>query len=156
LADGSGHFVNAEACAGSEGQGSVIIRSLYAWLLLPECACGAVRPSPLQVQTEPVSHPKRCVKTVSDAPPNLDRTARRTGHSDFTWLLREVVDQKCVGGFRCASARAAGIYFQACSFNHSDISPSLESTTYERSANDYRTRRGRWCRNPLSPEKPKT
>jgi hypothetical protein len=33
---------------------------------------------------------------------------------------------------RCGSARAAGIYFQACSFNHSDISPSLESTTCER------------------------
>src|SRR5687767_1369268 len=31
--------------------------------------------------------------------------------------------------------------FQACSFNHSDISPSLESTTCERSPTDYRTRR---------------
>jgi hypothetical protein len=30
--------------------------------------------------------------------------------------------------------------FQACSFNHSDISPCLESTTCERSASDYRTR----------------
>src|SRR4030095_11058973 len=30
--------------------------------------------------------------------------------------------------------------FQACSFNHSDISPSLKSTTCERSATDYRTR----------------
>jgi hypothetical protein len=30
--------------------------------------------------------------------------------------------------------------FQACSFNHSDISPSLESTICERSVSDYRTR----------------
>jgi hypothetical protein len=34
----------------------------------------------------------------------------------------------------------AQIAFQACSFNHSDISPSLESTTCERSETDYRTR----------------
>jgi hypothetical protein len=34
----------------------------------------------------------------------------------------------------------AGIVFQACSFNHSDISPSLESTTCERSDGDYDTR----------------
>jgi hypothetical protein len=31
--------------------------------------------------------------------------------------------------------------FQACSFNHSDISPYLESTTCEQSISDYRTRR---------------
>src|SRR4026209_1624258 len=31
--------------------------------------------------------------------------------------------------------------FQACSLNHSDISPSLESTTCERSDSHYRTRR---------------
>jgi hypothetical protein len=30
--------------------------------------------------------------------------------------------------------------FQACSFNHSDISPSLESTVCERPDKDYRTR----------------
>ena len=38
-------------------------------------------------------------------------------------MLREVVELDCVGGFRCASGRASEIYFQACSFNHSDISP---------------------------------
>src|SRR4029453_11721139 len=38
-------------------------------------------------------------------------------------MLREVVDQNCVGGISCASARAPGVNFQACSFNHSDISP---------------------------------
>ena len=37
--------------------------------------------------------------------------------------MREVVDRKCVGGIWCASARASGVNFQACSFNHSDISP---------------------------------
>jgi len=35
----------------------------------------------------------------------------------------------------------ARFVFQACSFNHSDISPSLESTACERSTSDYRTRR---------------
>jgi len=36
-------------------------------------------------------------------------------------LLREVVGGNCVSALRCASARASGINFQACSFNHSDI-----------------------------------
>ena len=40
-----------------------------------------------------------------------------------TSMLRKVVDQECVGGFQCASARANGINFQACSIDHSDISP---------------------------------
>jgi hypothetical protein len=35
----------------------------------------------------------------------------------------------------------AGFVFQACSFTHSDISPRLESISYERSNKDYRTRR---------------
>jgi hypothetical protein len=38
-------------------------------------------------------------------------------------MLREVVDGECVGACRCALLSAAGINFQACSFNHSDISP---------------------------------
>jgi hypothetical protein len=33
-------------------------------------------------------------------------------------VVVEVVNGECVGGCRCASARAAGVYFQACSFNH--------------------------------------
>ena len=40
-----------------------------------------------------------------------------------TSLLWEVVDRGCVGGISCASARAAGVNFQARSFSHSDISP---------------------------------
>ena len=40
-----------------------------------------------------------------------------------TSLLRGVVARDCVGGIQCASAREGGINFQACSFNHSDISP---------------------------------
>jgi len=47
-------------------------------------------------------------------------------------VVAEVVDGEGVGAFRCALVRAGGINFQACSFNHSDISPSLESTTCER------------------------
>jgi hypothetical protein len=40
-----------------------------------------------------------------------------------TSLFREVVDRECVGGgFRCASARASGINFQACLIGRSSIS----------------------------------
>ena len=53
------------------------------------------------------------------------RTTRSfTGRLRRIWMLREVVDRKCVGGIWRASARAHGVNFQACSFNHSDISPS--------------------------------
>src|SRR3954471_15336517 len=38
-------------------------------------------------------------------------------------LLRKLLIGKCVGTFWCASARAAGVNFQACSIDHSDISP---------------------------------
>ena len=62
------------------------------------------------------------------------------GHSDAHRCCGKSLIGECVGAFRCASARAAGIYFQACAFNHSDISPSLESTSCERSDADYRTR----------------
>ena len=46
-----------------------------------------------------------------------------TGALRCTALLREVVERWCVGACRCALLSAAGINFQACSFNHSDISP---------------------------------
>src|SRR5215471_1678073 len=39
-------------------------------------------------------------------------------------MLREVVDRECVGEIWCASERVKGSDFQACSFNHSDISVS--------------------------------
>jgi len=38
-------------------------------------------------------------------------------------MFREVADRNCVGGISCASARAAGVAFQACSIDHSDIFP---------------------------------
>jgi hypothetical protein len=38
-------------------------------------------------------------------------------------MLRKLLDQKCLGGIWCASARAARVDFQACSIDHSDISP---------------------------------
>lgn len=47
-------------------------------------------------------------------------SARFTETRRRTSWLREVVEGNCVDAFRCASARAAGIYFQACSSNHSD------------------------------------
>jgi hypothetical protein len=43
--------------------------------------------------------------------------------------------------FQYHSVSVTRVAFQACSFNHSDISPSLESTTCERSRADYRIRR---------------
>jgi hypothetical protein len=38
-------------------------------------------------------------------------------------MLREVVDRQCVGGIWYASARVKRTDFQACSIDHSDISP---------------------------------
>src|SRR5438045_6336628 len=38
-------------------------------------------------------------------------------------MLREVVDRECLGGISCASARAAGVNFQACLIDRSSISP---------------------------------
>lgn len=74
-----------------------------------------------------------CVRTVSHTPRNPGQTSWFTGTCRCTSLLREVVDGRCVDGFSSASLCAERINFQACSFNHSDISPSLKSTTCERS-----------------------
>ena len=71
----------------------------------------------------PRSGEQFCVRTVSHAPRNPGATRSLTGRRRRTSMVREVVDRKCVGGIQCASARAKGINFQACSFNHSDISP---------------------------------
>ena len=75
---------------------------------------------------------RRCVKTVSHTLRTPGQALWVTVTRRCTSMLREVVDRSCVGAIWRASARAAGIYFQACSFNHSDISPSLESITYSR------------------------
>jgi hypothetical protein len=52
-------------------------------------------------------------------------------------MLRKLLIRQCVGAVRCGSARASGINFQACSFNHSDISPfrinDLQSRRHPRS-----------------------
>ena len=58
--------------------------------------------------------------------------------------------QKCSGNRELETGGESGIRthgrvspthaFQACSFNHSDISPHLESMTYERPATNYGTR----------------
>ena len=74
-------------------------------------------------QRRPVSRTIFCVRTVSETRWNLGQTMWFMGPPGDTSCLRVVVDPTCVGGFRCASAHAAGIYFQACSFKHSDISP---------------------------------
>jgi hypothetical protein len=38
-------------------------------------------------------------------------------------VVAELFDGKCVVTLECPSARASGINFQACAFNHSAISP---------------------------------
>ena len=58
---------------------------------------------------------------MSDTLGNSGQTPWFTGTLRCTSLLHEVVDGECVGACRYTSARAAGIYFQACSFNHLGI-----------------------------------
>ena len=54
----------------------------------------------------------RCVRTVSDPPkPRSNSAIYRTRGSAS--LLLEGLEGNCVAAFRCASARLAGIYFQA-------------------------------------------
>jgi hypothetical protein len=52
-------------------------------------------------------------------------------------MLREVVDGDCVDAIWCASARASGINFQACSFNPSDISPLRINDLRSRAERDH-------------------
>ena len=71
----------------------------------------------------PLSARRNCVRTVSDTPRDPGQIPRFTGTVRCTSLLREVVDGECVGEIWCASVCVEGLAFQACSFNHSDISP---------------------------------
>jgi hypothetical protein len=48
-------------------------------------------------------------------------------------VRREVIGGMRLDVFPCSLLSAAGIYFQACSIDHSDISPLLESMSYEQS-----------------------
>jgi len=64
-----------------------------------------------------------CVRTVSHGPRNPGQIPSVTGIPRCISLLREVVDGERVGASRCASARVAGINFQACTFSLSVISP---------------------------------
>ena len=73
----------------------------------------------------PLSLSAFCVRTVSHAPRNYGQTPSFTGTRRRISMLREVVDGECVGEIWCASACVNGLAFQACSFNHSDISPYL-------------------------------
>jgi hypothetical protein len=64
-----------------------------------------------------------CVRTVSHTVGNPEYTPSFTGTLQRTSMLRKLIAGTSVGGIWCASARASRINFQACSFNHSDISP---------------------------------
>ena len=98
---------------------------------------------PLNVPRSLTAIYSSCLRTVSHIPSNPGQTPRFTGRRRFISLLREVLDGECVGAIWCASARAEGINFPACTFNHSDISRHLESTVCERPGRDYPTRRRR-------------
>jgi hypothetical protein len=66
----------------------------------------------------------RIVSELCHIPPEtLGKHRLLRGHADAHRCCGKSLIGECVGGFRCASARASGINFQACSFNHSDISP---------------------------------
>ena len=75
-----------------------------------------------RVIVEATDH-QNSVRSVSHTPRNPGATPPFTGTQRGTLMLREVVDGNCVDAIWCASARASGTNFQACSFNHSDISP---------------------------------
>src|SRR2546423_8557071 len=97
-----------------------------------------------------------CVRTVSHTPRNAGSTPRFTGTRACTSLLWEVVDRECVGGISCASARAAAVNFQACSIDHSDISPfrinklrAVENSVAQTSPDAYSIRHLAQCQ-PLS------
>jgi hypothetical protein len=64
-----------------------------------------------------------CVRTVSDTPRNPRSTPSFTGTHRRLSMLRKLLIGECVGRSWCASALAHGVDFQACSIDHSDISP---------------------------------
>jgi len=95
--------------------------AVSAWFRAPfECVSGRHRIRPC---VSGATGNSRCVRTVSHTPRNPGATQSFTGTGGHVSGLRKSLNQKCVGGISCASARAAGVNFQACSFNHSDISP---------------------------------
>jgi hypothetical protein len=53
------------------------------------------------------------------------RDRRNAVKAEVKRQLREVVDRECVGSSQCASARASGINFQACSFIRLRSGPGL-------------------------------
>ena len=89
---------------------------------------------------------RNCVRWVR----NRRRTLRFTASHQRGSSRRNSLNRVREGACRCRSVSLAGIVFQACSFNHSDISPALESTVYEQPYRDYRTRRRFRSRSSIS------
>jgi hypothetical protein len=81
---------------------------------------------------------RNCVRS----PRNQPQPPTFTGSHQEAFCGGKSLNRLCEEMFRCCSMQLAGVVFQACSFNHSDISPSLESFASGR-APDYRTRRWR-------------
>jgi hypothetical protein len=69
------------------------------------------------------------------------QTSSLTGRHEERCPGRQVVETTVENVIRYVPTLFHCIAFQACSFNHSDISPCLDSTTCERSGKDYPTRR---------------
>jgi hypothetical protein len=85
----------------------------------------------------PTSKAENCVRQVSDRREIRRLTASHRGACCRRKSLNRMRDEV----FCCRLVALARFAFQACSLNHSDISPSLESTTCEWLRPDYRTRR---------------
>ena len=97
------------------------------------------------VRTNTTTYAGKCrselCRNCVTSPRNYPQTSTFTGSHQEAFCGGKSLNRLREEAFRCHSVSVAGVVFQACSFNHSDISPSLESTTCERSVRDYRTRR---------------
>ena len=79
---------------------------------------------------------RNCVRSPRKHP----QTPTFTGSHQEAFCGGKSLNRLCEEMFRCCSMQLAGIVFQACSIDHADISPLLESTVCGRPDRDYRIR----------------
>jgi len=79
---------------------------------------------------------RNCVRSPRKHP----QTPTFTGSHQEAFCGGKSLNRLCEEMFRCCSMQLAGVVFQACSFNHSDISP-FRINALRAVAKDYRTRR---------------
>ena len=100
-----------------------IAGSLSAWTAGAPSSSSVAVTAPYALARGNASEARFCVRTVSDIAETLGQTPSFTGTRRRTSLLREVVIGSALVGFGVRQHARAGINFQACSFDHSDISP---------------------------------